>query len=78
MDRKIKLIWDFRGPGAIQTAKHHVIHLNEYVTLEKIDAPKAESISISEFSATAILIVEEKEVAKLRSALKPHRGQLAE
>ena len=78
MDRKIKLIWDFRGPGATQTAKHHVIHLNEYVAIEKIDAPKAESISVSEFSATAILIVEEKDVPKLRSALKPHRGQLAE
>ena len=26
-NRKIKLIWDFRGPDAQATAEHHTIHL---------------------------------------------------
>ena len=28
--RKLKLIWDFRGPDALKTAEHHEIHLKEY------------------------------------------------
>ena len=34
MSKKIKLIWDFRGPSALQTAEHHALHLNEYLNLE--------------------------------------------
>ena len=36
MDRKIKLLWDFRGEDAKETAKHHTIHLKEFATLEKL------------------------------------------
>ena len=27
MQKKIKLIWDFRGPESAKTAEHHEIHL---------------------------------------------------
>jgi hypothetical protein len=36
MERKIKLIWDFRGPTAAKTAEHHEIHLKEYSAIEKL------------------------------------------
>jgi len=36
MDRKIKLLWDFRGEDAKEIAKHHTIHLKEFATLEKL------------------------------------------
>jgi len=36
MSRKIKLLWDFRGPDAKATAEHHTIHLKEFATLEKL------------------------------------------
>ena len=36
MSRKIKLLWDFRGPDAKATAKHHTLHLKEFATLEKL------------------------------------------
>ena len=29
--RKLKLIWDFKGPDSEKTAAHHLIHLDEYV-----------------------------------------------
>ena len=32
MSRKIKLLWDFRGPDAKETAKHHTIHLKDFAT----------------------------------------------
>ena len=34
---KIKLIWDFRGPEALEIAKHHVIHLEEFAKKEDLD-----------------------------------------
>ena len=36
MSRKIKLIWDFRGPASAKTAEHHEIHLKEYIAIEKL------------------------------------------
>ena len=36
MPKKIKLLWDFRGPEAFKIAEHHCIHLREYAEKEKI------------------------------------------
>jgi hypothetical protein len=36
MSRKLKLIWDFRGPASAKTAEHHEIHLKEYIAIEKL------------------------------------------
>ena len=77
MSKKIKMIWDFRGPGATQTAIHHVIHLKEYMQMENLTHYGCDHLNESEFSAMAFLIVDEVHVPKLRAALKPHRGQLA-
>ena len=35
--RKLKLIWDFRGPYALKTAEHHEIHLKDYIVIQKLD-----------------------------------------
>ena len=35
MANKIKLLWDFRGPDAKETAKHHTTHLKEYAILNQ-------------------------------------------
>lgn len=75
MQKKIKLIWEFRGPAAEQTAKHHIIHLNEYILLEKLSLNKTFIEVHSEFSASAYMIIEEIELDKVKAALKPHRGQ---
>ena len=77
MDKKIKLIWDFRGPEAQKTAEHHVVHLNEYVALEKTNAYDIDIQIISEFYTIAYLIIDEKDMLKVRDALKPHRGEVA-
>jgi len=75
MSKKIKLIWEFRGPTAEQTAKHHVIHLNDYIAIEKLNL-KQTAVEVSgEFSASAYMIIEENDMPKVKAALKPHRGQ---
>ncbi|MEY2703441.1 MAG: hypothetical protein RLY43_2080 [Bacteroidota bacterium] len=75
MSKKIKLIWDFRGPSALQTAEHHAIHLNEYLNLENYVLQLTGFESIDEFYSIAYIVVEEKDMLKFRDKLKPHRGE---
>lgn len=77
MPRKIKLIWDFRGPNSLKIAEHHCIHLKEYAQMEKLHFYDIESTIISEMYTIAFLIIDEKDMDTSREALKPHRGQVA-
>ena len=78
MSRKIKLIWDFRGPAAEQTAKHHKIHLLEYAQSENLDLQIADIEKLNDVHSIAYLVVTEQKMKTVRDALKPHRGQLYE
>lgn len=77
MSKKIKLLWDFRGPEASKIAEHHCIHLREYAVQEKLQSFDIDSTRVSEMYSIAFMIVEEKDMDTCREALKPHRGQLA-
>ncbi len=77
MSKKIKLLWDFRGPEAFKIAEHHCIHLREYAETEKIQVQDIATKVMSEMHCIAFMIVEEKDMQSCREALKPHRGQLA-
>lgn len=74
--RKLKLIWDFRGPNANKIATHHQIHLNEYIQLEKLDISITGTEAINDIHSIAFLVVNEQEMKPIRNALKPHRGQV--
>lgn len=78
MNRKLKLIWDFRGPTSQKTAEHHYIHLKEFATIEKLHFYEAYFTVISEMHSIAFITVDEADMKTYRDALKPHRGQLAE
>ena len=78
MTKKIKLIWDFRGTTANEIAKHHLIHLNEYATIEKLDMITSGVASVSELHCIAYMVVKESDMKPVRDALKPHRGTLYE
>ncbi len=78
MERRLKLIWDFRGPTAKHTAYHHEIHLKEYILAEKLSINITGSVDISEMHSIAYLVVVDSEMKRVRDALKPHRGQLYE
>lgn len=75
MSKQVKLIWEFRGPSAEHTAKHHVIHLKEYAVLQKIEYLDITHTLFNEFEASAFMIVAEEYMQKIRTDLKPHRGQ---
>lgn len=74
--QRIKLIWDFKGATALNTAKHHQIHLNEYVDMEKIPNTESGFQQISEFHSIAFLTVDKENMITVRDALKPHRGEV--
>ena len=76
--RKLKLIWDFKGPDALKIAQHHEIHLKEYIAIEKLSLNITGYEVISDFHALAFMVVNDNEMKPVRDALKPHRGQLFE
>ena len=75
--RKIKLIWDFRGPDALEMAKHHTIHLTEFAAMEELFYHEADVKELNSMLSYAYITVDEKDMIPFRDALKPHRGELA-
>lgn len=74
--RKLKLIWDFRGPDAQKTAEHHVVHLDEYVKIKGLNGIITGCDILTNFHSIAFLVVAEDKMKPIRDALKPHRGQV--
>jgi hypothetical protein len=77
LNRKLKLIWDFKGPDSLKIAEHHCIHLKEFAVIEKLHFYEIDFTIISEIHTIAFIIVDEVDMKTYRDALKPHRGQLA-
>lgn len=75
-ERKLKLIWDFRGPEGKHTARHHAHHLKEFRDKESLRLDIIGHEQLSEMHHIAYMIVYETEMPEVRDALKPHRGQL--
>lgn len=76
MEKKIKLIWDFRGETASETAKHHAEHLKEYMAQEELEPRIAGSSDFSSMHSIAFMVVEESNMLRVRDSLVPHRGEL--
>ena len=78
MSRNIKLLWDFRGEDAKETAKHHTIHLKEFATLEKLAFHEINVLEKNPMLDAAFIIVDESTMKIYRDALKPHRGEIVD
>ena len=76
MERKIKLLWDFRGPDALETAKHHTIHLKEFAAIENLTFHEIDIKELNPMLCAAFITVNESDMKIYRDALKPHRGEL--
>lgn len=74
--QRLKLIWDFRGPFAQQTAVHHEIHLKEYALAKALSEALTGVQEVSPNHHCAFLVVNQDQMKPVRDALKPHRGQL--
>lgn len=76
MSRKIKLLWDFRGPDAKETAKHHTIHLKEFAILENLHFYEIDVQEKNPMLVSAFITVDETDMKTFKDALKPHRGEI--
>ena len=74
--QKIKLIWDFKGPTGLGTAKHHCIHLEEFAIKENLVFHEVNHTEVNELWATAYIVVNKEDLFVYRDALKPHRGEI--
>jgi len=74
--RKIKLIWNFRGPDAKQIAQHHETHLKEFAKTNKAEDWFTGVTEISDMYTMAYMVVKEENMNEFREALRPHRGQV--
>ncbi|THD65844.1 hypothetical protein E7Z59_14790 [Robertkochia marina] len=72
--KRIKFIWDFRGPSGLHTAQHHQIHLREFCELEKLTECDTGHEAINEAHAVAYLIAADKHLELVRDRLRPHRA----
>lgn len=76
MQKKIKLIWDFRGTVAEKTAQHHEIHLKEFIKTENLPLEITGFEVLNEMHSIAYMIVYQDDMIKVRDLLKPHRGEV--
>ncbi|WP_179320275.1 hypothetical protein [Winogradskyella helgolandensis] len=74
--RKLKLIWDFKGPAGQKTAEHHLIHLKEYIEMNNLAITITGVETLSDMHSLAFLVVDEADMKPIRDRLKPHRGQV--
>ncbi|MDB9961760.1 hypothetical protein OAD62_06645 [Oceanihabitans sp.] len=73
--RRLKLIWDFRGPNAEKTAAHHEIHLKEYIANQTAEVFKTAHEVLNEYHTITYIVVKEGDMKLFRDQLKPHRGE---
>ncbi|WP_233897849.1 hypothetical protein [Tenacibaculum piscium] len=76
MGKKIKLIWDFKGPDGLATAKHHCIHLKEFALNDNLAYDEVNFQELHPMHAIAFINIDESVMKIFRDALKPHRGEL--
>jgi hypothetical protein len=73
MTRRIKLIWDFRGPDSEKIADHFTIHLHEALGTDFQNLMGTSNLDSNH--SIAFLIVDESEMITYRDRFKPHRGE---
>ena len=71
----VAMLWDFFGPNRVQTAEHHLTHLNEFATLKQL-TPIALEVLQQEERSVVSFVLPWSLVQELRPILKPHRGQI--
>ena len=76
--RKIKLIWEFKGEDAKQTAIHHEIHLKGFAVKENLSINITGVDEVNELFYIAYMVVMEDMVFKVRDALIPLRAEIYE
>ena len=73
---EIKLIWDFKGPSSKHNSTHFKTHLLEFFKEEKLEYYSCEVETVNESYHYIFVITNKSNLALIKTALKPNRGQL--
>ena len=74
VENKLKLIWEFIGIDADMIAKHHFVHLNEYVEKENLKIFKIGNEKIDKNISNSFMIISEDLLYKIKKDLRPHKA----
>jgi len=77
LERKIKLIWDFRSVDALQIATNHNQDITVFTLKNRIKTYNVGFEMLSEYHSISFVVVDESNMIKLRDALKPQRAEVA-
>ncbi len=77
MNRKIKLIWAFKGIETLETAKRHCEDLEAFAKSKTLHFYEVGVREINEFFTETFIVVDEVDMKIYRDALKPQRAELA-
>lgn len=70
----IKFVWDFYGPDSKSLAEHHLVHLIDFVSLEKILSLNSGVSIESDNYAYSFVILDSSYLEIIKSKLKPHQA----
>lgn len=76
--RTIRIVWDFRGPHAEQTAIHHAKHLKEFLVSENYQQYSCDISHESENYSYCFIDINESELIFFRDTLRPMRALVVE
>jgi len=77
LNRKIKLIWDFRSVDALQIATNHSQDVRNFALKNKIQSYDLGTAELSEYHCISFVVIDESNMILLRDALKPQRAEVA-
>lgn len=78
MNRKIKLIWDFRSEVAFKIAENHSIDTKAFMAHKEIEFFESGAARVSDYHSISYLVVAESNMIFVRDILKPHRAEVVE
>jgi|TARA_B110000914_G_C15204602_1_gene327784 hypothetical protein len=70
----IKFIWDFYGPDSNSLAEHHLVHLIDFISLEKILYVNSGVSTESDNYAYSFITLDSSYLEVIKSKLKPHQA----
>ena len=73
---QLKIIWEFRGGDALETANHHKVHLEDYFRTKKVTHFGIGVEEVSNAYAVAFVIIDRALLQEIKNDLKPHRAFL--
>ena len=72
--KDLKFVWEFFGSDSKQLAKHHLNHLEEFLSREEMVFSKIGTSNESSNFSYSFVILDSSNLEVIKSVLKPHKA----